>query len=154
MRWKTNVTVAAVVQRDGRFLLVEENIQGRRVFNQPAGHLEKNESLADAVRREVLEETAWEFQPEALIGTYLYPGPQAEITYLRFCFAGSCRRHHPERALDENIIQVHWLTRAELEAKREQLRSPVVLQCVEDFLLGHRYPLAILRPHPPPPAAV
>ena len=100
MQWKPNVTVAAVAMRDGRFLVVEENSNGRIVINQPAGHLEKDETLMDAVRREVMEETAWKFEPEYIVGLYMYTNHREEITYLRVCFAGTCEQHFPGNKLD------------------------------------------------------
>lgn len=145
MQWKPNVTVAAVIHREGRFLLVEEESDGHIVFNQPAGHLEESESLVDAVRREVLEETAREFYPESLIGVYLYPNRFVNnITYLRFCFAGLCSESHRERELDNGIIQTLWLTRAEIQHEDDKLRSPLVLKCIDDYLKGKHYPLDFL----------
>ncbi len=138
--WKPNVTVAAVVARDGRFLLVEEHTpQGLRI-NQPAGHLEPGESLQAAVVREALEESAYDFRPTALLGLYLLPtGPlPTDTTYLRVAFAGELIAHHPERALDPDIVRTVWLTREEIAARREILRSPLVLRCVDDFLAGRR----------------
>jgi len=153
MRWKPNVTVAAIVEKAGRFLIVEEEKAGRKLFNQPAGHLKKNETLLGAVKREVLEETAWEFEPESLIGTYLHSSTGSEMTYLRFCFAGHCCKHYPKQTLDKGIIQTHWLTKAELESKKANLRSPVVLQCIEDFIAGQCYTLNVLKHYlsPSPP---
>jgi ADP-ribose pyrophosphatase YjhB (NUDIX family) len=145
MQWKPNVTVAAVAQRQGKFLLVEEHENARVVINQPAGHLEKDETLIDAVIREVLEETAWEYRPEAVVGVYLYHAPAAAITYLRVCFAGTCIKHDPHRQLDTGVIRCVWMDRAELGANREHMRSPMVIQCVDDYLAGKRYPLDILN---------
>jgi phosphatase NudJ len=144
MQWKPNVTVAAVVHRDGRFLIVEESVAGAAVFNQPAGHLERDETLLEAVRREVKEETGWAYEPEALIGVYLFPDSDAGVTYLRFCFSGSCDAHDPEQQLDAGIVRAVWLTRAELDAEAERLRSPLVLRCIDDYLAGRRYPLELL----------
>ena len=146
MQWKPNTTVAAIAEQDGRFLLVEESINGNLVFNQPAGHLEHGESLIDAVKREVLEETAWEFEPEYLIGVYLYPNPhQADISYLRFCFYGHCRNEHKGQALDDGILRAAWLSSEEIEKERERMRSPLVTRCIDDYLNGNRYPLDILH---------
>jgi ADP-ribose pyrophosphatase YjhB (NUDIX family) len=143
--WKPNVTVAAVVERDGRFLLVEEETpQGLR-FNQPAGHLDAGESIVAACSRETIEETAWHFTPEALVGIYQWPHPLAEITYLRFAFCGVLGTHEPDRALDDGIVRALWLTSAEIEACRERHRSPLILQCVTDYLAGKRYPLELIR---------
>lgn len=145
MQWKPNVTVAAIAHRDGRFLIVEEKADGSAVFNQPAGHLERGETLIDAVRREVLEETGWEYEPECLVGIYLYPAPRSEVSYLRFCFAGGCVRHHPGRSLDEEIIRVTWMSRCELAGNEQRMRSPMVLRCIDDFLSGRSYPIGLLN---------
>jgi ADP-ribose pyrophosphatase YjhB (NUDIX family) len=145
MRWKPNVTVAAVVERDQKFLLVEENADNHVVFNQPAGHLEMDESLIDAVKREVLEETAWEFIPQAIVGVYMYPNQHSDITYLRICFSGSCENHHPEQALDEGIIQAVWLSEEEIRENNDKMRSQMVPQCINDYLSGKNYPLELLH---------
>ena len=144
-QWKPNVTVAAVIQKDERFLIVEEKSNDHIVFNQPAGHLEKNETILDAIKREVLEETAWDFKPEILIGIYLCPSPQANITYLRFCFSGSCIKHYPDRSLDKGILRAVWMTKEELEANDQKMRSILVLQCIDDYLSGKRYSLDLLN---------
>ena len=144
MQWKPNVTVAAISENDGDFLVVEETDQGQVVINQPAGHLEKGESLIDAVKREVMEETAWVFEPEAIVGIYLYPNPRAEITYLRVCFSGTCLKHIPDKKLDDGIIRATWMQRDELHANKDILRSPLVLRCIDDYLAGKKYPLDIL----------
>lgn len=145
--WKPNVTVAAVVERDGDFLLVEEETaQGIR-YNQPAGHLEPGESLLAAVVRETLEETAWDFRPTALIGVYQYRHESDGVTYLRFAFAGNLSDHHPERTLDAGILRALWLPVAEIRANRTQHRSPLLLECIEDYLAGRRYPLNLLHHH-------
>ncbi len=146
MQWKPNTTVAAIAEQAGRFLLVEETINDTLVFNQPAGHLEQNESLIDAVKREVLEETAWEFEPEKLVGVYLYPNPhKADITYLRFCFYGTCTIEHKGRALDAGIRRAVWLTKAAIEKEHARMRSPLVRRCIEDYLNGNNYPLELLH---------
>jgi ADP-ribose pyrophosphatase YjhB (NUDIX family) len=142
--WKPHVTVAAIAERDGRFLMVEEMVRGRRVLNNPAGHLETSESFADAVRRETLEETGWEFEPQAVTGIYLWKNPELGKTFLRVAFYGRCLQHHPERLLDEGIVAAHWLTRAELDNGAHRLRTPLVLRCIEDYLAGQRYPLELL----------
>ena len=143
MQWKPNVTVAAIIEQDTKFLLVEESIGGRIVFNQPAGHLEENETLIEAVKREVIEETTWEFMPEFIIGLYLYYSQS--VTYLRVCFCGKLGRHFSERQPDVGIIQTQWLSRTAIEKNKVKLRSPLVLQCVDDYLAGKRYPLALLN---------
>lgn len=143
--WKPHVTVAAIAERDGRFLVVEEQVRGKRVFNNPAGHLEPGESLLDAVRRETLEETGWEFEPDAVSGIYLWKNPEVDATFLRITFHGRCLRHHPERSLDDGIVSAHWLSRAELGSERYPLRTPLVLTCIDDALAGRRYPLEMLN---------
>jgi len=145
MQWKPNVTVAAIAESDGRYLLVEEKADELIVFNQPAGHLEKGESLFDAVKREVMEETAWEFEPKSLVGVYQYPNPHVDIIYLRFCFAGICHRHYPEAGLDEGILRAVWLTPEEIKEKSDRLRSPMVMHCLEDYLSGQHFPLNLIN---------
>jgi 8-oxo-dGTP pyrophosphatase MutT (NUDIX family) len=145
MRWKPNVTVAAVIEKDRRFLMIEENADDKIVINQPAGHLEKDETLLAAVKREVREETAWEFEPLHIIGVYLYPSSNNKLTYLRVCFSGLCSDHAPGQILDEGIIRASWMTREEVLAKPEKLRSPLVIHCIDDYLSGKRYPLELLH---------
>ncbi len=142
--WKPHVTVAAVAKQQGRFLLVQERDAGNRVLNQPAGHMEDGESLLAAVRREVLEETAWEFEPEAIVGIYRWRHPQSGITFVRFTFAGTLLTHDSRRSLDPDIEQVVWLSDAEIRQQRDSLRSPLVLRCVDDYLAGRSWPLEIL----------
>ena len=141
MVWNPEVTVAAVVMRDQRFLMVEERIAGRLVLNQPAGHLENGETLLDAAVREAREETAWRFMPRALVGTYLWRNPDNGRGFLRFAFCGDVDDFHPRQALDRGIVRALWLSRAELAAQSPRLRSPLVMRCVEDFLAGKRHPL-------------
>ena len=146
MQWKPYVTVAAVTRQNDRFLLVEEEADGHIVFNQPAGHLEQNESLTQAIKREVIEETAWEFVPEAIVGIYLYPNPHVEdITYLRICFSGHCSREYPDRPLDDGILRAAWLTRAEIMSQQDKMRSTMVIRCIDDYLSGKSYPLELLN---------
>jgi 8-oxo-dGTP pyrophosphatase MutT (NUDIX family) len=146
MQWKPNVVVAAIIRQGDRYLLVEERSgDGRLVLNQPAGHLEKDETLIDAVKREVLEETAWIFQPELLTGIYLRPDPASGITYLRFCFYGSCNTHDADRKLDDGIIRTLWMNREQMHAASDRMRSPLVIQCLQDYLSGQSYPLEILH---------
>jgi 8-oxo-dGTP pyrophosphatase MutT (NUDIX family) len=146
MIWKPSVTVAAVIERGGRFLFVQERIDGRLVLNQPAGHLDPGESLMAACRREVLEETAHLFEPQALVGVYRWHYAAKDVTFLRFCFAGDAGEADAARQLDKEIVRLHWLTPAELEARRTEHRSPLVAKCVADFLAGRRYPLDLLSP--------
>ncbi len=145
MIWKPNVVVAAIVERDGKFLLVEEKADGRLVLNQPAGHLDDGESLLDAVVRETLEETAWHFSPEALLGVYRWTHPEKRITYLRFAFIGRVTRHDVKRALDREIVRTLWLTPEEIRAEQARHRSPQVQRCLNDYLAGRRYPLELLN---------
>jgi len=147
MQWKPHATVAAIIEREDRFLLVEEEADGRLVFNQPAGHLERDESLITAVCREVLEETAHRFEPCGLVGIYLYPHPDpaSDITYLRVCFHGVSRSHDARQPLDDGILRTVWLSRDELAGQPERLRSPMVLRCIDDYLAGRRYPLELLN---------
>lgn len=150
-RWKPNVTVAAVIERDDRFLLVEEHTSDGLRLNNPAGHLDRGETLAAACRRETLEETAYDFAPAALVGVYLSRqgagGPQ-DITYLRFAFCGTVGTHHPERSLDAGIVRAVWLTLEEVRASQHRHRSHMVLRCIEDFMAGRRFPLDLLLEAP------
>ncbi len=144
MIWKPNVTVAAIVEQEGRFLLVEEEAGGEIVLNQPAGHWEQDESLVQGAAREALEETGYDVRPTALVGIYRWPHPKREITYLRFAFAGEITGFDPQRKLDEGILRAVWLTPEELRRDAARHRSPLVLRCVEDYLAGKRYPLDLL----------
>lgn len=144
MVWKPNVTVAAVVQRDGKFLLVEEETDAGLAFNQPAGHLEEGESLIDAVVREALEETAYHFKPTHLVGIYNWKHPKKDVTYLRFAFGGELRGFEPERPLDDGIVAARWLSLDEVKEARARHRSPLILRCIEDGLSGRSYPLDLL----------
>ena len=143
MNDRLHITVAAVIEREGRYLLVEERSGGRIVYNQPAGHVELGESLLEAVIRETWEETAWRFQPQALSGVYQWTSPENHNTYLRFCFTGLCQDHDPHQALDTGIIRTWWLTRDDILARTEQHRSPLVLHCIDDYQAGKRYPLEL-----------
>jgi 8-oxo-dGTP pyrophosphatase MutT (NUDIX family) len=148
MVWKPEVTVAAVIERAGRFLLVEERIRGRLVLNQPAGHLEDGEALLAAVVRETLEETAWHFTPEWLLGVYLWRNPRGTTT-LRFAFTGSVQGFDAARELDAPVIATHWYQREDVLARDSRLRSPLVLRCIDDYLSGMRIPLeALARAEP------
>lgn len=144
MIWKPHATVAAIIERNEHFLMVEEDSDGKIVFNQPAGHLDPDESFIDAVIRETREETAWRLHPEAITGIYRWKHPEFERTYTRIAFCGQCDDHKPEQALDEGILQTVWLTREELIANQDKLRSPMVIRCIDDYLAGKRYPLELL----------
>ncbi len=145
MTWKPHVTVASIIEQHGKFLLVEEIINGKSVLNQPAGHLEPNESLVDAVIRETLEETAWDFRPDFLTGIYRFPSASEDKIFLRFNFAGEPLRHHVDRKLDTGIEQAVWLSAEEIRQQKHRHRSPLVLQAVEDYLSGRQFPLDILQ---------
>src|SRR6478735_7084281 len=143
MVWKPDVTVAAVVERDGQFLLVEERASGRVVLNQPAGHLERDETFPAAVARETLEETGWTFVAESIVGLYVWQPEHLARTFLRVAFAGRLGEHDPTRPLDHGILRTRWLDRDQLVAQRSRHRSPLVLQCVDDYFAGRRYPLEL-----------
>ncbi len=144
MVWKPDVTVAAIAERDGRFLFVEERASGRVVLNQPAGHLEDGETFLDAVVRETLEETAWSFRPQAIVGVYVWRPLHLGRTFLRVAFCGDLESHDPARNLDRGILRTRWLGRDQLLAPGARLRSPLVLQCVDDYLAGTRHPLSLI----------
>lgn len=141
--WLPHVTVAMVVESEGRFLLVEEESDGIIVFNQPAGHWDEGETLVDAAIRETLEETRWQVVPEAMIGLYQYTNPATQITYLRVCFSGKPSHCDSARPLDKGILQAVWLSYDEIVAT-PNLRSPMVLRCIKDYLTGIRYPLTLI----------
>jgi 8-oxo-dGTP pyrophosphatase MutT (NUDIX family) len=148
-RWKTSVTVAAIVERDGRYLLVEEHTPEGLALNNPAGHLDPGESPQQAVVREALEETARVFAPEAIVGIYLArferPARGEDVTYVRFAFCGSVGDADPARHLDQGIVRTLWMSLAELRACTARHRSPLVLQCVEDHAAGRRFPLDLVH---------
>ena len=148
-RWKPNVTVAAIVEHEGRFLLVEEETTDGLKLNNPAGHLDPGESPMAACIREVLEETAYDFEPQALVGVYLNRFTKTrtgdDMTYLRFAFAGRLGAHHSWRALDSGIVRTLWMTPDEIRASRERHRSPLLLHCLENYLAGQRFPLHLIH---------
>lgn len=150
-RWKPSVTVAAIIERDGRFLLVEEETADGLKLNNPAGHLDPGETPEQGVVREALEETARSFVPEALLGLYMSrfirPRTGEDVTYLRLAYRGSVGEPEPGRALDEGIVRTVWMTPEELRACPERHRSPLVLQCMEDHLAGQRHPLSLVMTH-------
>ena len=144
MNWSPHITVAAVLERNNEFLLVEERIHGQLVLNQPAGHWEQGETLLDATRRETLEETAWRYEPTHLIGIYQWQHPESSETYLRFSFTGKLIGHDITRKLDTGIERAIWLDREALIARGKDHRSPLVQQCIDDYLTGQRFDLSIL----------
>ncbi len=148
MSWEPHVTVAVVVERDGRFLLVEEvTDRAIAVYNQPAGHVEQGETLAQAAIREALEETGWEVALTAFLGLYVYTPPHnPDLTYYRACFLADAVTHFPDRPLDDGILQAVWLTLDEI-AGSDRLRSPLVLTCVQDAVAGRRFPLSLVHEH-------
>ena len=139
------MTVAALIENDGRFLMVQERIAGKSVYNQPAGHLEDGETLIEAVIRETREETAWHFEPEAVTGIYRWRHPGNGETFIRVSFAGKGLFHDPAGVLDSCIERTLWLTPAEIRERPDSLRSPMVLRSIEDYLAGTAYPLALLK---------
>lgn len=143
--WQPDVTVATIVVSDGRLLMVEEQAGGRLVLNQPAGHLEPDESLVEAALRETLEETGWDVRLTAFVGAYQWKAPETGRHYLRFAFAAEPVLHHPERKLDEGITRALWLTPGELQSEAGRHRSPLVWRTASDFLAGRRQPLELLQ---------
>ena len=151
-RWKPAVTVAALIERDGRFLMVEEETADGVRLNQPAGHLDPGETLAAGIARETLEETAHHFVPTHLLGVYLsrYSSPRLpeDVTYVRFAFIGKLGAHEQQRALDDGILRTLWLTAAQISARQTEHRSPLVQRCIDDYRRGVRYPLDLIYTHP------
>ena len=150
--WKPSVTVAAIVERDGRFLLVEEETPEGVRLNQPAGHLDPGESLIDAAVREALEETTCAFTPDALLGVYMARSASAfaavPVTYVRFAFVGTVGAPDPALKLDDGILRTLWLAPDEVRARTREHRSPLVMKCIEDYLVGQRFPLSVVHTHP------
>ncbi len=145
---QVSVTVAAVIQHQGRFLVVEEETDDGLRINQPAGHVEPDESILEGAVRETLEESAYGFSPTALVGVYRWRHPTKGVAYVRFAFCGDLGRHHAGRTLDQGIVRALWLSPDELRACAPRHRSPLVLRCVEDYLAGRRYPLDLLIHYP------
>lgn len=141
MSRSAHIVVACVVERDGRFLLVEERVGGALVLNQPAGHWEAGETLVEGAVRETLEESGWDVLPSAVIGLYDYQPAGLDYTFLRVAFAADAVRHHPARELDQGIERAVWMTREEIAAQSQRHRSPMLLRCIDDYLAGRRYPL-------------
>lgn len=149
-RWKPNVTVAAIIEREGRFLLVEEETSEGLMFNTPAGHLDAGESPAEGCAREALEETAHRFTPTALIGIYMARTRKGrrDVTYMRFAFAGELGEREAGRALDHGILRTLWMTPEEIRASEARHRSPLLVKCVQDYLAGQRFPLSLVHVDP------
>lgn len=151
-RWKPSVTVAAIIEQDGKFLLVEEHTPEGLKLNNPAGHLEPSESLADGCAREALEETTRRFTPTALVGVYMSRMQRAstgeDVTYLRFAFCGDLGEAQPGAKLDDGIVRSLWMTPEEIRASSNRHRSPLLLRCMEDYLAGQRWPLALVYTDP------
>jgi len=147
-RWKPSVTVAAIIERDGRYLLVEEHTPEGLRLNNPAGHLDPGEGPVEACAREALEETAHRFTPTALVGVYLSrfqrPATGEDVTYLRLAFTGDLGEAEPGRLLDHGIVRTLWMTLDEVAASRDRHRSPLVLRCIQDHAAGRRLPLEAL----------
>ncbi|MEQ1440554.1 NUDIX hydrolase [Fontimonas sp. SYSU GA230001] len=144
MEWSPHVVVASIVERERRFLLVEETVDGELRLNQPAGHWEQHETLVEAARREALEETRWEVEPIALLGLYHFDPPGLGYGFLRVAFVSQAIRERAELELDAGILRAVWLTRDEIAASRARHRSPMVLRCIDDYLAGRRYPLDLI----------
>lgn len=144
MTWAPHVTVATIVERDNRFLMVYEDADGQKVYNQPAGHLDPNETLQQAALRETLEETGWTVQLTGVVGVNLYTAPSNGITYCRTTFIAEPVCHDSVRALDVGIIEAVWLTYEELVARKDQLRSPMTLQIIDEYRAGRRFPLQVI----------
>lgn len=143
--WRPHVTVATVVPQDGKFLLVEETVHGKLVFNQPAGHLEPHETLAAAAVRETLEETGWDVELDCLLGIQQWTSTASGSQFVRFTFAASALRHDPTRPLDTGIVRALWLSRDQIAEAHARLRSPLVLNSVDDWIAGRRLPLDAIR---------
>lgn len=144
MSWAPHVTVATVVEDQGRFLFVYEEADGKKVYNQPAGHLDPNETLREAALRETLEETGWTVKLTGVIGVNLYTSPSNGVTYLRTSFIAEAISHDPNRPLDNGIIEAVWLSYEEVLARKDQLRSPMTLQIIEEYRSGRRFPLEVV----------
>lgn len=143
--WRPDATVATIVERDGRFLFVEERVRGRLVLNQPAGHLEPGETLVEAAARETIEETGWVVRPHCLVGIYQWTSPGDGGAFLRFAFGADVVEQRTDAVLDHGIERVLWLSRAELESRRAHTRSPLVARGVDDWLAGRRITLDVLQ---------
>jgi len=140
-----HITVAAVIETDKKFLMVEEHCSGQLVINQPAGHLEPGETIVEATIRETLEETRWTFSPEFLVGIYRWQNPQTAETYIRIALAGQAADPDSSLSLDDGIVRALWLSLDEIKQQEARLRTPLVMKCINDYLAGAHYPLDLLR---------
>ena len=147
MTWEPHVTVACIVEKNGEFLIVEEESYGKRVYNQPAGHVESGETLIEAAIRETKEETGWKVEPIALLGMYVYTSSHNQVTYYRTCFIADAIEHDPFQALDDGIIQALWLSPEVINADPSRCRSPVVYKSINDYLKGQHFPLNCIYEH-------
>lgn len=147
MNLAPHITVACVIEKSGKFLIVEEKVSGKRVYNQPAGHVEAGETLIAAAIRETREETGWTVKPTALLGLYVYTSPHNQATYYRTCFVAEALEHNPTQDLDDGIIQALWLSPEELQAQATKWRSPIVYQSIADYLNGKRFSLDCIYEH-------
>ncbi len=144
MDWNPHVTVATVIEKDGKYLLVEELCNGQLVFNQPAGHLDPNETLEQAAIRETFEETGWHVELQGVVGVALYTSPHNQITYHRTTFYAKALEHDPEHPLDKGIQQAVWMSYEDMLASSDRMRSHLVIKCIEQFQQGHRYPIELV----------
>ena len=144
MEWQPHVTVATVVEKNGKYLLVEERCNGELVFNQPAGHLDSGETLAEAAVRETFEETGWHVQLQGVVGVALYTSPHNQVTYHRTTFFATAVAQDSEQALDEGIEQAVWMSYDDILANRDRMRSHLVIKCIEQYQQGHRYPIDLV----------
>ena len=145
MIWKPNVTVASIVELDGKFLMIEEESPSGPVLNQPAGHLEPNEGMRDAVIRETLEETGYQFTPRSVVGSYLWHNADNETTYFRTTFFGTVEKEPIHISLDDGIIRALWMSHDEIKADQARLRSPIILESIRDYQNGSSYPLDVVK---------
>lgn len=144
MTWSPHVVVASIIERDEKFLLVEEIAGDKLVLNQPAGHWEEGETLMEAAQREALEETGWDIEPTAFLGIYHFQPPELDYCFLRIAFIARALKHHPQRKLDEGIVRTLWLSYDEIVQQRARHRSPALLRCIDDYRAGKRFPLSLI----------
>lgn len=142
--WAPHVTVATIIEHDNRYLMVYEESDGQKVYNQPAGHLDPDETLTAAALRETMEETGWAIKLTGVVGIHLYTAPSNGITYFRTTFIGEALSHDPDYKLDTGIIEALWLTYEEIVALKDELRSPMTLQIIEEYRAGRRFPLEVI----------